>query len=70
MQHMEEQYQSRLFSKLRQSYADPRNTITWALFLWAFTAVGFAIFMPIEPTMIRSVAVAVGWSAIHLIRRT
>ena len=66
---MDEQ-QSRLLAKLKQSYGDPRNTITWALFLWAFTAVGFAIFMPIEPTMIRSVAVAVGWSAIHLIRRT
>lgn len=66
---MDEHYQSRLFSRLKQSYADPRNTITWALFIWSFTAVGFAIFLPFEATVVRSVAVAVGWSAIHLMRR-
>jgi hypothetical protein len=66
---MDEHYQSRLFIRLRQSYGDPRNTITWALFIWAFTAVGFAIFMPVGATMMRSIGVALGWSAIHLIRR-
>ena len=65
---MDEQ-QSRLVEKLKQSYGDPRNTITWALFLWTFTAVGFSLFMPVWPTMVRSIAVAVGWSAIHLMRR-
>ena len=66
---MDENVESRLFSKLKRSYADPRNTITWALFLWSFTAVGFAIFMPVEATLWRSAAVAIGWSAIHLLRR-
>jgi hypothetical protein len=65
---MDEQ-QSRILAKLRQSYGDPRNTITWALFLWTFTAVAFSLFMPVWPTMVRSIAVAVGWSAIHLMRR-
>ena len=66
---MDEHYQSRLFTKLKRSYSDPRNTITWALFLWTFTAVGFSLFMPVWPTMVRSIGVAVGWSTIHLIRR-
>jgi uncharacterized oligopeptide transporter (OPT) family protein len=66
---MDEHYQSRLFSRLKQSYADPRNTITWALFIWSFTAVGFAIFLPFQATVVRSVAVAAGWSIIHLMRR-
>lgn len=66
---MDEHYNSRLFSRLKQSYDDRRNTLTWALMIWAFTAVGFALFLPVEPTMIRSVGVALGWSAIHLIRR-
>ena len=65
---MDEQ-QSRIIAKLKKSYADPRNTITWALFLWTFTAVGFSLFMPVWPTMTRSIAVAVGWSAVHLLRR-
>ena len=65
---MDEQ-QRRLLTKLKKSYADPRNTITWALFLWSFTAVGFSLFMPVWPTMVRSIVVAVGWSAIHLMRR-
>ena len=66
---MDEHYKSRLFSKLKQSYNDRRNTISWALMIWTVTAVGFAIFLPVEPTMIRSTCVALGWSAIHLIRR-
>jgi hypothetical protein len=65
---MDEQ-QSRLLAKLKQSYSDRRNTITWALFLWTFTAVGFSLFMPVWPTMVRSIAVAIGWSAVHLMRR-
>lgn len=64
-----DEHQSRLFTMLKKSYGDPRNTITWALFLWTFTAVGFSLFMPVWPTMVRSIAVAVGWSAIHLLRR-
>ena len=66
---MDEFYQPRLFAKLRQSYSDPRNTLTWALLIWSFTAVGFALFMPVEATMIRSIGVAAGWSVIHLLRR-
>lgn len=66
---MDEQYNGRLIARLKQSYSDPRNTLTWALFLWSFTAVGFAIFMPFGATMVRSVGIAVAWSAIHIIRR-
>lgn len=66
---MDEQYNGRLFWALKQNYADRRNTLTWALLIWAFTAVGFALFLPIEATMVRSIGVAIGWSAIHLIRR-
>ena len=66
---MDEHYKSRLFSRLKKSYADRRNTLTWALFIWSFTAVGFAIFMPFEATMLRLVGIAVSWSAIHVIRR-
>jgi hypothetical protein len=66
---MDEHYNSRLFYKLRKSYDDRRNTLSWAIMIWAFTAVGFAVFLPIDATMVRSVGVALGWSAIHLIRR-
>ena len=66
---MDEQYNSRLFSRLKQSYDDRRNTLTWALFIWSFTAVGFAIFLPFGATMLRSVGVTIAWSAFHLIRR-
>jgi hypothetical protein len=66
---MDEHYNSRLIFKLKQSYADPNNTLTWALLIWAFTAVGFALFLPVEATMVRSIGVAVGWSAIHIMRR-
>lgn len=59
----------RIISRLKQSYADRRNTLTWALLIWSLTAVVFALFLPLEPTMIRSVGVTVSWSAIHLIRR-
>ena len=55
--------------QIQKSYKDRRNTLTWALLIWAFTAVGFALFLPFDATMLRSVGVAVGWSAIHLIRR-
>ena len=66
---MDEFYQPRLFAMLKKSYADPRNTLTWALFIWSFTAVLFALFMPFEATLLRSVGVAAGWSVIHLWRR-
>ena len=67
---MDDHYQGgRLLARLKMSYADRRNTLTWALFIWSFTAVGFALFLPFEATLMRSVGVAVGWSAVHLIRR-
>jgi hypothetical protein len=66
---MDEHYNSRLFSRLKKSYDDRRNTLTWAIFIWAFTAVEFALFMPVDATMARSIGVAAGWSAIHLIHR-
>jgi hypothetical protein len=67
---MDEHYNgSRLFSRLKDNYADRRNTLTWALMIWAVTGVGFALFMPFEATMLRSIGVAVGWSAIHMVRR-
>ena len=62
-------YSSRFFSRLKQSYGDRRNTLTWALLIWSFTAVGFAVFMPLEATMLRSVGIALAWSAVHMIRR-
>jgi uncharacterized oligopeptide transporter (OPT) family protein len=66
---MDEHSNGRLFLALKQNYGDRRNTLTWALLVWAVTAVGFALFLPIEATMVRSIGVALGWSAIHLIRR-
>jgi len=66
---MDENYQPRLLAKLKQNYGDPRNTLTWALLIWSITAVVFAIFLPVEATMVRSVGVAAGWSAIHLLLR-
>jgi hypothetical protein len=66
---MDEHYNSRLLFRLKQSYADRRNTLSWALFIWAFTAVAFAVFLPVEATMIRSIGVATGWSIIHMVRR-
>ena len=66
---MDENYQPRLLAKLKQNYGDPRNTLTWALLIWSITAVVFAIFLPVEATMVRSVGVAAGWSAIHLLHR-
>ena len=66
---MEEEYRGRLFSSLWSSYSDKRNTLSWALMIWAVTAVGFRTFMPIQATMVRSILVAAGWAAIHLIRR-
>jgi len=62
-------HSARVLARLKQSYADRRNTLTWALFIWSFTAVGFALFLPFDATMLRSVGVAVGWSAVHLLRR-
>jgi hypothetical protein len=66
---MDEHRQSRLLAALKHSYADKRNTLTWALLIWAITGTAFALFLPFDATMVRSVAVAAGWSAIHLIRR-
>ena len=67
---MDEQYQgARLLARFKKSYADRRNTLTWALLIWSFTAVGFALFLPFEATLLRSVGIALGWCAIHLIHR-
>lgn len=67
---MDEHYNGgRLIARLKQSYADRRNTLTWALFIWSFTAVGFALFLPFEATLLRSIGVAAAWSAVHLVRR-
>ncbi len=67
---MDEHYHSgRLLSRLKQSYTDRRNTLTWALLIWSFAAVGFALFMPFDATMLRSIGVALSWSVVHLIRR-
>jgi len=65
---MDEHLSTRLLGRLKKSYADRGNTLTWALFIWSFAAVAFALFLPFEATLLRSVGVAVGWSAIHLIR--
>jgi len=66
---MEEEYRGRLFSSFCSSYSDKRNTLSWALLIWAVTVAGFRTFMPIPATMVRSILVVAGWAAIHLIRR-
>ena len=66
---MDGYYDTRLLSRLKRSYEDRRNTLSWALFIWAVTAVGFGLFMPFNAMMIRSIGVAAGWSAIHFFRR-
>jgi hypothetical protein len=67
---MDEHYDSsRLLARLKKSYADRRNTLTWALLIWSLAAIGFALFVPFEATMLRSIGVAVAWSAVHLIHR-
>jgi hypothetical protein len=66
---MDEHFHSaRLLARLKKSYSDRGNTLTWALFIWSFAAVGFALFLPFEATLLRSVGVAVCWSAFHLVR--
>jgi hypothetical protein len=67
---MDEHYQPRLFALLKENYADPRNTLTWALLIGSLTAVALTLFMSAEATILRSIAVAAGWSAIHLLRRS
>jgi hypothetical protein len=66
---MEEQCCTRLFSRLKQHYDNKHNTFTWALVIWAITAFGFALFLPAETTVLRSLAVAGFWSAVHFVRR-
>jgi hypothetical protein len=66
---MDEHYQSRLFSRLRASYSDKRNTFSWALMVWTVSAVAFAPFMGFGANLMRSITVAVAWSAVHLLRR-
>ena len=65
---MDGYYDTRLLSRLKRSYDDRRNTLSWALFIWALAAAGFAIFLPFNAAMIRAIALAVGWSALHLFR--
>lgn len=66
---MDGYYDTRLLSRLKRSYEDRSNTLSWALFIWAVTAVGFTPFLPFHSAMVRSIAVAAGWSALHLFRR-
>lgn len=66
---MDGYYDTRLLSRLKRSYDDRRNTLAWAMVVWVVTAVAFAFFLPIEPTILRSIGVTVGWSAIHIVRR-
>lgn len=65
---MDGYYDTRLLSRLKRSYDDRRNTLSWALFVWAITAMGFALFLPFNAAMVRAIAVAIGWSACHLFR--
>lgn len=67
---MDGYYDTRLLSRLKRSYDDRRNTLSWALFIWAVAAIGFAPFVAFQATMLRSIAIAVAWSAIHLLRRS
>lgn len=67
---MDEHYNSRLLSTLMKSYCDRSNTLTWALVIWSFTAVSFALFLPIDVTLVRSLGVTGIWSVIHLIYRS
>jgi hypothetical protein len=66
---MNEHHQIRLFSLLLASYADKRNTFSWALMIWTVTAVAFVPFMGFGANFPRSITVAVAWSAVHLLRR-
>jgi hypothetical protein len=66
---MEEQRQSRLFSRLRASYTDKKNTFSWALIVWAVSAVALSPFMEVQANLLRSVPIALAWSAIHIVRR-
>jgi hypothetical protein len=66
---MDEHYNGRLFSRLMKSYGDRSNTLTWALLIWSFTAVSFALFLPFEATLVRSIGVTGIWSMVHLIYR-
>lgn len=63
---MDGYYDTRLLSRLKRSYDDRRNTLSWGLFIWAASAVGFAPFLPFHAAMVRAIGVAVGWSALHL----
>lgn len=63
---MDGYYDTQLLSRLKKSYDDRRNTLTWAVVICAIAALGFAFFLPFNAAMIRGIAVAVGWSAIHL----
>lgn len=66
---MDEYAGSRLLFRLKRSYDDRRNTLTWALLIWSITAVAFAIFMPFGTTVVRSIGITLGWSVVHLVRR-
>jgi len=66
---MDGYYDTQLLYRLKKSYNDRRNTFTWALMIWAVSAVGFALFVPFGVTILGSAGLTVGWSAIHLVRR-
>ena len=63
---MDGYYDTRLLSRLKKSYDDPRNTLTWALIICVVAMIGFGCFVPLNTALVRGIAVAAGWSAIHL----
>lgn len=66
---MDGYYDTRLLYRLKKSYDDRRNTLSWAVFIWAVSAIGFGLFLPFHAAMVRAIAVAAGWSALHLMRK-
>jgi hypothetical protein len=66
---MDDEVGRRLFSRLKRSYNDRRNTLTWAILIWSITALACAGFMPAGATIIRSIGLAIGWSVVHHVRR-
>lgn len=65
---MDGYYDTRLLSRLKRSYDNRRNTLSWALFIWLVAAIGFAVFLPFNAAMVRAIALTACWSAAHLFR--
>ena len=64
---MDGYYDTQLLSRLKKSYDDRRNTLGWALIICLVAALGFGFFVPFNAAVVRGIAVAAGWSAIHLL---